>query len=109
MTSDVQCVSTDQQEVEVVVTLRELLQFALPPPKFGDFHLQLVDHRLVFLSGLSELLVDVQLQFGLRLVYATHQGIEELIAVVNLSLCFVLRINKKWTISRLQYRFILKV
>lgn len=85
---------TDQQEVEVVVTLRELLQLAVPPPKYGDFLLQLVDHRLVFLSRLSELLVDVQLQFGLCLLYATHQGIEEPIAVVNLFLCFGLKINK---------------
>ena len=85
------CVSTDQQEVEVVVTLRELLQLAVPLLKFGDFLLQLVDHHFVFLSGLPELLVDVQFQFGLCLLYTMHQGTEELVAVVDLFQCFVLK------------------
>lgn len=61
------CVWTDLQKVEVVFTLRQLLQLGVHLLQPHHFLLQLCHHLFVLLLRLSELLLNILLEFSVRL------------------------------------------
>lgn len=61
------CAWTDLQKVEVVFTLRQLLQLGVHLLQPHHFLLQLCHHLFVLLLWLSELLLNILLEFGMRL------------------------------------------
>lgn len=61
------CAWTDLQKVEVVFTLRQLLQLGVHLLQPHHFLLQLCHHLFVLLLRLSELLLNILLEFSMRL------------------------------------------
>lgn len=85
------CASTDLQKVEVVLTLRQLLQLGVHLLQPHHFLLQLSHHLVVPLLRRSALLLNALLEFSMRLSQELRQSVVERVAVVDPIACLFLK------------------